>query len=55
MNIGFEYGRMSAKNPIRIDAQKVGLVNQNSFKITIGFSLFSADTADYWFVQQKYD
>lgn len=55
MNIGFEYGRMSAKNPIRINAQKVGLVQQNSFKITIGFSLFSADTADYWFVQQKYD
>ena len=55
MNIGFEYGRMSAKNPVKIDARKVGLVQQNSFKITIGFSLFSADTADYWFVQQKYD
>ncbi len=55
MNIGFEYGRMSAKKPIQIDAQKVGLVCQNSFKITLGFSLFSADTADYWFVQQKYD
>lgn len=55
MNIGFEYGRMSAKNPLQIDAKKVGLVQQNSFKVTIGFSLFSADTADYWFVQQKYD
>lgn len=55
MNIGFEYGRMSAKNPIQIDAKRVGLVRQNSFKITLGFSLFSADTADYWFVQQKYD
>ena len=55
MNIGFEYGRMSSKNPIQIDARKVGLVKQNSFKVTIGFSLFSADTADYWFVQQKYD
>lgn len=55
MNIGFEYGRMSAKNPIKINAQKVGLVSQNSVKITLGFSLFSADTADYWFVQQKYD
>ena len=55
MNIGFEYGCMSAKNPINIDARKVGLVKQNSFKITLGFSLFSADTADYWFVQQKYD
>ena len=55
MNIGFEYGCMSAKSPIDIDARKVGLVKQNSFKITLGFSLFSADTADYWFVQQKYD
>ena len=55
MNIGFEYGRMSSKNPIQIGAQKVGLMKQNSFKVTLGFSLFSADTADYWFVQQKYD
>ena len=55
MNIGFEYGRMSSQNDIMIDARKVGLVKQNSFKITLGFSLFSADTADYWFVQQKYD
>ena len=55
MNIGFEYGRMSAKNHIKINAQRVGLVRQNSFKVTLGFSLFSADTADYWFVQQKYD
>jgi hypothetical protein len=55
MNIGFEYGQMSSKNPIQVDAKKVGLVRQNSFKITLGFSLFSADTADYWFVKQKYD
>lgn len=55
MNIGFEYGRMSSKNSIQLDAERVGLVKQESFKITLGFSLFSADTADYWFVQQKYD
>ena len=55
MNIGFEYGRMSSKQNIQLDAKKVGLVRQDSFKITLGFSLFSADTADYWFVQQKYD
>lgn len=55
MNIGFEYGRMSSKNHIQIDAKKIGLVKQESFKVTLGFSLFSADTADYWFVQQKYD
>lgn len=55
MNIGFEYGRMSSKNSIQLDAKRVGLVRQDSFKVTLGFSLFSADTADYWFVQQKYD
>ena len=55
MNIGFEYGCMSSKNHMTLDAKKVGLVKQESFKITLGFSLFSADTADYWFVQQKYD
>ena len=55
MNIGFEYGCMSSKNHMMLDAKKVGLVKQESFKITLGFSLFSADTADYWFVQQKYD
>jgi hypothetical protein len=55
VNIGFEYGRMSQKNPIEFGGRTVGLVTQNSFKLTLGFSLFSADTADYWFVQQKYD
>ena len=55
MNIGFEYGCMSSKNHMTLDAKKIGLVKQESFKITLGFSLFSADTADYWFVQQKYD
>ena len=55
VNIGFEYGRMSPKKPIEFGGRTVGLVTQNSFKLTLGFSLFSADTADYWFVQQKYD
>lgn len=55
VNVGFEYGHMAAKNPIMVNGQKVGLVKQNTFKFTLGFSLFSADTADYWFVKQKYD
>ena len=38
-----------------INAQKVGLVTQNYFKLSLGFSLFSADTSDYWFVRPKYD
>lgn len=55
VNIGFEYGHMSAKNPVNVNGRMVGLVKQNTFKFTLGFSLFSADTADYWFVKQKYD
>ena len=55
VNVGFEYGRMAAKNPIEVNGHKVGLIKQNTFKFTLGFSLFSADTADYWFVKQKYD
>lgn len=55
VNIGFEYGRMSAAKPGTVAGTKVGLVTQNYFKLSIGFSLFSADTSDYWFVRQKYD
>ena len=55
VNVGFEYGRISAKNAVVVNDHKVGLIKQNTFKFTLGFSLFSADTADYWFVKQKYD
>lgn len=55
VNVGFEYGRLSSPATVSISAQKVGLVTQNYFKFFIGFSLFSADTSDYWFVRPKYD
>lgn len=55
VNVGFEYGRRSVPGTANIGAQKIGLVNQNYYKVSIGFSLFSADTSDYWFVRQKYD
>lgn len=55
VNIAFEYGRMSSPKTIEVNAQKVGLTTQNYYKISIGFSLFSADTSDYWFVRQKFD
>ena len=55
INIAFEYGRMSSPKTLSIDAQKVGLVTQNYYKISLGFDLFSADTSDYWFVRQKFD
>ena len=40
---------------ISIDNQKIGLVTQNYYKLSVGFSLFSVDTSDYWFVRQKFD
>lgn len=55
VNIAFEYGRMSSPKSVQIDAQKVGLVTQNYYKISLGFDLFSVDTSDYWFVRQKFD
>ena len=55
VNVGFEYGRLSSPASVNISAQKVGLVTQNYFKVAVGFSLFSADTSDYWFVRPKYD
>ena len=55
INVGFEYGRMSAPQAVNIDAGKIGLVTQTYYKISLGFDLFSADTTDYWFVRQKFD
>lgn len=55
VNIGFEYGRMSSPGAVSHNGQRVGLVTQNYYKISVGFSLFSVDTSDYWFVRQKYD
>lgn len=55
INVAFEYGRMSSPKSVDLRGMKVGLVTQNYYKISVGFSLFSADTADYWFVRQKFD
>lgn len=55
INLGFEYGRMSAPRSVDVSGVKVGLTTQNYYKISVGFSLFSHDTQDYWFVRQKFD
>lgn len=55
INLGFEYGRMSSAATTQLKGMKVGLVTQNYYKISVGFTLFSLDTSDYWFVRQKYD
>ena len=54
-NLGFEYGRFSSPGAVQISGAKVGLVTQNYYKLSIGFSLFSADVSDHWFVRQKYN
>jgi hypothetical protein len=55
INVGFEYGRMSTPKSVVVGGQKIGLTTQNYFKLSLGFSLFSHDTNDYWFVRQKFD
>lgn len=55
VNIAFEYGRQAAPKAVNVAGAKIGLVTQNYYKLSVGFSLFSADTSDYWFVRQKYD
>ena len=55
VNIAFEYGRMAGPRSVDMSGVKVGMVTQNYYKLSVGFSLFSADTSDYWFVRQKYD
>ena len=55
INLGFEYGRISSTAATQLNGAKVGLVTQNYYKISVGFTLFSIDTSDYWFVRQKYD
>ena len=55
INLGFEYGRYSSPSAVQISGAKVGMVTQNYYKIFVGFSLFSADVSDHWFVRQKYN
>ena len=55
VNVGFEYGRLASPATTQLNGMKVGLVKQNYYKISVGFSIFSLDTSDYWFVRQKYD
>ncbi len=55
VNVAFEYGRLSSPKSIQVSGQKVGLTTQNYYKISIGFTLFSVDVSDYWFVRQKFD
>ena len=52
VDLGFEYGMRGMGNKsIMVDNQKVGLVNQQYVKLSIGLSLFGEDE---WFMMRKY-
>lgn len=51
IDIGFEYGRRGYNV-----AERIGLVRQQYFKFSVGFSLFAgSENLEYWFVRPKYD
>lgn len=52
VDVGFEYGRRGYNI-----AERVGLVRQQYFKFSIGFTLFAggSENGEYWFMRPKYD
>lgn len=53
VDVGFEYGRrMPEMETIEVYGEKVGMVNQNYFKFSLGLSLFGEDR---WFQRYKFD
>ena len=52
VDLGFEYGMRGMGNKtIMVDNNKVGLVNQQYIKFSVGLSLFGEDE---WFMMRKY-
>lgn len=53
VDVGFEYGnRKPANEFIMVGDKKVGMVNQNYFKMSVGLTLFGEDR---WFLRYKYE
>lgn len=53
IDVGFEYGCRGSMGSITNSiGQRVGLIRQNYFKVSLGLSMFGED---YWFVRPKYD
>ncbi|WP_295936843.1 hypothetical protein [uncultured Alistipes sp.] len=51
VDVGFEYGRRGYNI-----AERIGLVRQQYFKFSIGFTLFAgSENGEYWFLRPKYD
>lgn len=53
VDVGFEYSRRTPENDIiKVYGENVGLVKQNSFKFSLGLTLFGEDR---WFQRYKFD
>lgn len=52
IDVGFEYGSRGDRTALTLDNKRLGLVRQNYFKFSVGFSMFGDD---YWFVRPKFD
>ncbi len=52
IDVGFEYGSRGNRGSVSLDNKRLGLVRQNYFKFSLGFSMFGDD---YWFVRPKFD
>lgn len=52
IDVGFEYGIRKGTNA----ATRIGLIEQQYFKVAIGFSLFAGqESGEFWFYRPKYD
>ena len=53
IDVGFEYGcRGTIGSIINSMGQRIGMIRQDYFKVSLGLSMFGED---YWFVRPKYD
>lgn len=51
VDVGFEYGRRGYNV-----AERIGLVRQQYFKFSVGFTLFAgSENGEFWFLRPKYD
>ncbi len=52
IDVGFEYGRRGDRTMLKVANSSLGMVRQDYFKFSVGFSMFGED---YWFVRPKFD
>ncbi len=52
IDLGFEWGGMGSLDSINVDGENIGLVRQNQFRFSLGFTMFGDD---YWFRRMRID